>query len=265
MKIKEIKKLENDKSTINVYLDNKNPKELILMKKKDIKILENNKSIINIYLNYLKKDNDEEILNILLDFIHNDQLYKYICKKNKEILKNLLKETKSEKGLKLLFYLNFSYDNVIYSDILNLKEKTKDLKNENEILSLMNEPKKIFSYDFSKLEEYYGTEANEIIENYIKLYVIHNILLNKFNGKNIISFEEFENEIGVKIEDVEDYLIEGNESGIFKVKICYNNKNLKVYFVKKPKFNKEDIQKLSEDISSIKNKIDITLKAVEQI
>ena len=50
------------------------------MKIKEIKKLENNKSIINIYLNYLKKYNDEEILNILLDFIHNDQLYKFICK-----------------------------------------------------------------------------------------------------------------------------------------------------------------------------------------
>ena len=51
MKIKEIKKLENNKSKINVYLDNNNPKQLILMKKKEIKELENNKSIINIYLN----------------------------------------------------------------------------------------------------------------------------------------------------------------------------------------------------------------------
>jgi hypothetical protein len=256
---------EKKYSDLFYITNNQKLKKIILNKVKLINNKENLKEIMNMFLNYLNKENDEEILNSLLDYIINYKAFILISKKNQKNLKNLLKDTKSDKGAKILFYLTFSYENVIYSNLSDLKEKVKNLTIENEILSSINDAKKIFAYDYSKLDEIYGNESAEKIESYIKQYVIHYILLNKFIDKKYVSFDDFEKEIGNKIEDIEDYLIEGNESGIFKVKICYNNKNLKVYFVKKPKFNKEDIQKLSEDISSIKNKIDITLKAVEQI
>ena len=240
-------------------------KKIILNKVKLINNKENLKEIMNMFLNYLNKENDEEILNSLLDYIINNKAFILISKKNKKNLKNLLKDTKSDKGAKILFYLTFSYENVIYSNLSDLKEKVKNLTIENEILSSINDATKIFAYDYSKLDESYGNESAEKIESYIKQYVIHYILLNKFIDKKYVSFDDFEKEIGNKIEDIEDYLIEGNDSGLFKVRICYDTSNIKIIFIKRSSFNKNDIEKLSEEIMTIKNKIDLTYNAIEKI
>ncbi len=262
-----MKDITDERKYYDLFYISNNPKikKIILNKVKLINNKESLKGIINMFLNYLNKEKEEEVLNSFLDYIINNKAFTLISKKNKQKLKNLLKDTKSENGAKILFYLTFSYENVIYSNLSELKEKVKNLPNENEILSSINDSKKILAYDYSKLEENYGNESAEIIESFIKQYVIHNILLNKFIDKKYVSFDEFEKEIGNKVEDIEDSLIEGNNSGLFKVRICYNTNNIKIIFIKRSSFNKNDIEKLSEEIMSIKNKIDLTYNAIEQI
>ena len=49
------------------------------------------------------------------------------------------------------------------------------------------------------------------------------------------------------------------------MRICYNDNKIKIIFIKKIFFNKNNIDKLSEEILTIKNKIDLTYNAVEQI
>ena len=218
---------EKKYSDLFYITNNQKLKKIILNKVKLINNKESLKGIINMFLNYLNIENDEEVLNSLLDYIVNNKAFILISKKKKQNLKNLLKDIKTENGAKVLFYLTFSYDNIIYSNISDLKEKVKNLTNEK--------------------------------------YVIHYILLNKFLDKKYVSFDDFEKEIGYKIEDIEDSLIEGNDSGIFKVRICYNDNKIKIIFIKRSSFNKNDIDKLSEEILTIKNKIDLTYNAVEQI
>ena len=264
---KKMKDIPEEKKYSDLFYitNNQKLKKIILNKVKLINNKESLKGIINMFLNYLNKENDEEVLNSLLDYIVNNKAFILISKKKKQNLKNLLKDIKTENGAKVLFYLTFSYDNIIYSNISDLKEKVKNLTNENEILSSIHDSKKIFDFDYSKLEENYGNECTEIIESFIKQYVIHYILLNKFLDKKYVSFDDFEKEIGYKIEDIEDSLIEGNDSGIFKVRICYNDNKIKIIFIKRSSFNKNDIDKLSEEILTIKNKIDLTYNAIEQI
>ena len=102
---KKMKDIPDEKKYYDLFYisNNLKMKKIILNKVKLINNKENLKEIMNMFLNYLNKENDEEILNSLLDYIINNKAFILISKKNKKNLKNLLKDTKSDNGAKILF------------------------------------------------------------------------------------------------------------------------------------------------------------------
>ena len=68
-----------------------------------------------------------------------------------------------------------------------------------------------------------------------------------------------------RFEEIEDVLIDGDNSGMFKVKLNYEKKTVRKLYVKKSSYTKEEVEKLNNTINSIKGKLDSVVKALESI
>ena len=104
--------------------------------------------------------------------------------------------------------------------------------------------------------------TEEEIKMLSKQFALRDVLLGL--GETI-SFDELANKVGVSFEEIEDVLIDGDNFGMFKVKINYEKKTIRKLFVKKSSYSKEEIETLNKTINSMKGKIAFIIKALESI
>ena len=81
----------------------------------------------------------------------------------------------------------------------------------------------------------------------------------------LLSFEEIENESKLKIEDIEEIFFDGVEAGLFKLKIDYTNKLLKISHLKKKSLNQENVLKLKNKVSMLKEKLNLFINKLDLI
>lgn len=246
-------------------------KEFMIMKIVEIANSNNYEQIIEIFNNLFNiSQNIQKILEIYSDFVSKNHIYHLIKAKQDFLIKalNNLKELSTNQK-RLLFFLVFSPNQVAKVKLNLISEKIKngqELQTENNLLEslIAKDYKKALKFSFDSLNEVYGTESVEKIQNWSKQYIIQQVFLSLGNIHEI-SFEDISSKLGVEFDDIEEILIEGDISGLFKVKIHYEQKIIKILFVKKSSYSKEEIGKLNKDIISIKGKLDFVLKAIEAI
>ena len=68
-------------------------------------------------------------------------------------------------------------------------------------------------------------------------------------------FDAIENEFKLKIEEIEEILFDGNDAGLFKLKIDYVVRELKFTHLRKKTLSAENIQNLKNKISSLREKL----------
>ena len=160
----------------------------------------------------------------------------------------------------------FSSKAILYYKSLNLKdklEKQKDLKNELNLLSALNDYKQLINFNFDCFNDIYGIRNCEEITNFCKSYAIKEYFIN--NTKKNYSFEDLEKAFNLSFDDIEELIIDGNNNAMFKTNINYENKSIKLLYAQKGNYSKEEINKLKDDVNNLKNKIEIIYKAIDKV
>jgi len=70
-----------------------------------------------------------------------------------------------------------------------------------------------------------------------------------------LPFAALESEFKLKIEEIEEILFDGNEAGIFKLKIDYVAREMKFSHLKKRTLSPENVQNLKNKVSNLKEKL----------
>jgi hypothetical protein len=70
-----------------------------------------------------------------------------------------------------------------------------------------------------------------------------------------LPFDAIENEFKLKIEEIEEILFDGNDAGLFKLKIDYVARELKFSHLRKKTLSAANIQNLKNKISSLREKL----------
>lgn len=248
-----------------------NMKEFMIMEIVEVADSKNYDQIIEIFNNLFNiSQNTQKILEIYSDFASKHHIYHLI--KNKQDF--LIKALNNQKELsinqkRMLFFLVFSSNQIAKAKLNLISEKIKnaqELQNENNLIDslIAKDYKKALTFSFDTLNQVYGTESVEKIQNWSKQYTVQQVFLSLGNIHEI-SFEDISAKLGVEFDDIEEILIEGDISGLFKVKINYEQKIIKILFIKRSSYSKEEVDKLNKDIISIKGKLDFVLKAIETI
>ena len=227
----------------------------------------NHEQVVEIFYNAFKinKDANRKILSLFATYIAKNKQF-HLIKSHKEFFINNLSNAKdlSVEEKKVLFYLVTSSMEITKVDLKKITEKISELKNENSLITLLSngEHQKILTFSFDSLVEVYGEDSAEQIETLSKQFALRGVLLGL--GETI-SFSELEKKVGVQFEEFEDVLIDGDNLGMFKVKLNYEKKTVRKLYVKKSSYTKEEVEKLNNTINSIKGKLDSVVKALESI
>ena len=229
----------------------------------------NYEQVVELFYNAFKinKNSYDKILSLFSTYISKNKQF-HLIKSHKEFFIKCLSDIKelSVDEKKVLFYLIASSMEITKIDLKSMIEKIKgdELKNENSLLTLLSsgEHKNVLTFSFDSLVSVYGEGSAEQIETLSKQFALRDVLIGL---GDTISFDELADKVGVSFEDIEDVLIDGDNSGMFKVKMNYEKKLIKKLFVKKSKYTKEQIEELNKTINAMKGKISFVVKALESI
>ena len=228
----------------------------------------NYEQVIDIFFNAFKinKNSISKILSLFAVYIAKHKKF-HLIKSHKDFFINNLLNVKeiSVEQKQLLFYLVTSSMEITKVDLKKIIEKVNgnETKNENSLLTLLSgEQKKVFTFSFDSFVNVYGEDSAEEIKMLSNQFALRDVLLGL--GETI-SFDELADKVGVSFEEIEDVLIDGDNCGMFKVKINYEKKTIKKLFVKKSSYSKEEVEKLNKTINSMKGKIAFVIKALESI
>ena len=241
-------------------------KELLLEKLTKVEG-KNHEQVVEIFYNAFKinKSSIGKILSLFATYIAKNKQF-HLIKSHKELFINNLLTSKdlSVEEKKVLFYLVTSSMEITKVDLKKMTEKISELKTETSLITLLSngEHQKVLTFSFDSLVEVYGEDSAEQIETLSKQFALRDVLLGL---RETITFGELEKKVGAQFEEFEDVLIDGDNSGMFKVKLNYEKKTVKKLYVKKSSYTKEEVEKLNNTINSIKGKLDSVVKALESI
>ena len=229
----------------------------------------------------LNKTYDAEILDKLAELIEKNKHYHLLRKiecieklrtiMRDEMMKNKDSVTKIGSS-KLLFFLTLSSPDLVDEDLDNYKLNEK-LEVEQKLLDALEnrqDAEILFNNDNRKyFEDTYGEKSTELILTGAKETCIHEILVGFEDDKQTkVSFKEFINkiyeddneenekkdikddEIQSKFEEIEDMLITGKEHNLFNIIIDYLKKEIKILYLRRPQYEKEQKTNLLNKVES---------------
>jgi len=239
--------------------------------------------IVNLFAELIEKKKHYYLLK-KLDYI--EQLRKIIMndlEKNKDSL------SKNINYSKLFFFLTLSSPDLVDENLddYKLNEKLKTEKKLMDDLENRNDEQILFNNDNKKyFEDEYGEKATELILAGAKETCIHEILVGFEDDKQTkVSFKDFitriyeddneenenkkkeikDDEIQSKFEEIEDMLITGKEHNLFNIIIDYLKKEIKILYLRRPQYEKEQKTNLLNKVKNMKAKLEIILKAIEKV
>lgn len=193
------------------------------------------------------------------DLIHEKKLY-HLIKNPGPLLEALSENKNTENEKKLLFFLKLSSLSITDKDIEKLEPSSADEKN---ILDLIiaQSSEKLFKFDYNVFDKDYGVKSKEELMSFCKQVALRDLFLTKTE----ISFKEIEDITKLSFDDLEENIVEGEINGMFKLKIDYSKKAIIILFVRKTTFTKDDLDSMNKNISDIKSKIGLVIKALDSI
>lgn len=157
---------------------------------------------------------------------------------------------------------NFSGKN---ENLVNFNQIGAEEKNFIDVIKNKN-LSQLDSFNKSYFESAYGHSASDKIFNNAKLWIVYLSISGLENLNNsVVSFEKLENELNLKIEDLEDVLFDGSSSELFKLTIDYETSLVKISYIKKASYNKEYVESLKCKVSSLREKISGFTKKIDSL
>ena len=254
-------------------------------------------SIYHLFILYINLHFDQEVVQQLSDLVSKNKNY-YLLRKmeNSEKLrtsirnnnyknKNILKDNNNIS--KLYFFLALSSPDLVDENLENL-ELNEKLNEEKKLLDALNNRKDaeiLFNKDNKKyFDDTYGEKSTDLILISAKETSIHEILCGFVDDKqNVVSFRDFigdilnddddndkkvelkKEEIQEKFEEIEDMLISGKEHLLYNVMVDYLKKEIKILYLRRPNYEKEQKTALLNKVKNMKNKLEMILKAIDKI
>lgn len=274
-------------------------KEILLNEKiSDLKEENDYITIYNLFLLYLiesKYDND--IISKFAELLEKNKNYGLLKKlENIEELRKIIREKiLKEKDLiskdinisKLYFFLTLSSPDLVDEDLslIKLNEKLSNEKNLMDNLENRNDVDILYNSDNTKyFDESYGIKGSELILRNAKESTIHEILIEFVDDEkqSNISIKEFikrihenedeekeikikDEEVQGKFEDIEEFLISGSKNKLYKIIINYLKKEIKVLYIRRCEYKKEQKEELLKKVKDVKSKLEGILKAIQKI
>ena len=164
----------------------------------------------------------------------------------------------------------FSFDNY-KTDLTKLINKLDNsFSNEKTILEsiVKNNITELSKVSLDKLNAIYGmsiiyTNIGDIIIKSAKLRIIYQTFEKIIAPE--ISFHELENKFGIKVDDLEELLYDGYSNGLFSLVIDYERDIVRVKYVRKLHYTKENVTLIKEKIENLRNKINGIVSKIDNI
>ena len=254
--------------------------------------------LYNLFILYLLDTNfDSEVFSLFAELIEKNKNYILLKKLENiekiriimraEFLKNNEIINKDINFNKLYFFLTLSSPDLVDEDLSAIKINEK-LVSEKKLMDNLENRKDediIFNTEYQKyFDEAYGEKASELILIGAKETSIHEILVGFDEDKQSkISFQDFieriyedddeskkkpelkEEEIKSKFEEIEDMIISGKEHKLYNIAIDYMNKEIRILYLRRPEYTKEQKEELLKNVKDMKAKLEGILRAIEKI
>ncbi len=206
-----------------------------------------------------------EVLNKVKNYelLNNQKIYrklKTLALNNQQIRSNAL--------FNLLFfhlYSNFEIQN-FNGKVDLLKVYSFNGSNEEKFINSFrkNDIDALNSLNQSHFDENYGTSGTDRILKNGKLWVVYSSLQKLENGSQV-TFDVMEQQLKIKLEDLEDVLFDGFSSDLFKLNIDYERSLVKVTYVKKLNYSHEQVDILKARVSALRQKISGFSKKIDSL
>lgn len=95
-----------------------------------------------------------------------------------------------------------------------------------------------------------------------KLKSIYEALL-KYKNVSTITFGELKDNCKIEVEDLEDVLFEAKELNIFELIVDYGREIVKVKYIRRDTFGKEDLADIKNRISGLRTKLNGFVKKID--
>ena len=253
-------------------------------------------SLYILFILYIKLHFDIEVIEHLSELVSKNKNF-YLLRKienSEKILTALRHNLSKNKNFikininisKLYFFLALSSPDLVDEDLEKL-ELNEKLVEEKKLIDALNDRKDeeiLFNKDNKKyLDDVYGEKSSEIVLNSAKETCIHEVLIGFEDDKqNVVSFKDFigdilndddeneknelkDEEVQEKFEEIEDMLISGKEHLLYNVIVDYLKKEIKILYIRRPNYEKEQKVNLLNKVKNIKNKLEMILKAINKI
>ena len=254
-------------------------------------------SLYILFILYIKSHFDTEVIEHLSELVSKNKNY-YLLRKienSEKILTSLRHNLSKNKNFikdninisKLYFFLALSSPDLVDEDLEKL-ELNEKLVEEKKLIDALNDRKDeeiLFNKDNKKyLDDVYGEKSSEIVLNGAKETCIHEVLIGFEDDKqSVVSFKDFigdilndddenekknelkDEEVQEKFEEIEDMLISGKEHLLYNVIVDYLKKEIKILYIRRPNYEKEQKVNLLNKVKNIKNKLEMILKAINKI
>ena len=270
------------------------------IQKSTIKFEENDFILLyNLFVLYLIDTNfDSEIISLFAELVDKNKNYILLKKlENIEKIRIIMREQFLKKNEiinkdlnfnKLYFFLTLSSPDLVDEDlsVVKINEKLVTEKKLMDNLENRKDEDIIFNKEYQKyFDEAYGEKASELILIGARETSIHEILVGFDEDKQPkISFKEFiekiyeddedeskkkpelkEEEIKNKFEEIEDMIISGKEHKLYNIAIDYMKKEIRILYLRRPEYTKEQKEELLKNIKDMKAKLEGILRAIEKI
>lgn len=254
-------------------------------------------SLYILFILYIKSHFDIEVIEYLSELVSKNKNF-YLLRKienSEKILTSLRHNLSKNKNFikdninfsKLYFFLALSSPDLVDEDLEKL-ELNEKLVEEKKLIDALNDRKDeeiLFNKDNKKyLDDVYGEKSSEIVLNGAKETCIHEVLIGFEDDKqSVVSFKDFiedilndddenekknelkDEEVQEKFEEIEDMLISGKEHLLYNVIVDYLKKEIKILYIRRPNYEKEQKANLLNKVKNIKNKLEMILKAINKI
>ncbi len=113
------------------------------------------------------------------------------------------------------------------------------------------------------MENVLNTNIGDIIIKSAKLRIIYQTFEKIISP--YIRFHELENKFGIKVDDLEELLYDGYSNKLFSLVIDYERDIIRVKYVRKLRYTKENVTLMKEKIENLRNKINGIVSNIDNI
>ena len=229
-----------------------------------------NETIAEFFSRNFDKEDELKTIELIAEVLHKVKNYEFlnnpkVYKKVKTLALNKQPIT-SEALFNLFFfhvYSNFEVENFNGKVDLLHNYPVKGSNEEKFIQNNRNSDLDAFkSLNNTYFVDNYGSYGTDKILKNGKLWIIYSCL-QKLESRSEVTFDQLEQELKIKIEDLEDVLFDGFSYHLFKLTVDYETSLARVTYIKKLGYTQEQVDVIKSRVSALREKISGFAKKID--